>query len=195
MSLSDFASAAQMAMPQVATPAVAGSALSTAASAGRSLMSKVSEFHRVGLAMRFNVHVSGLGLNLGDWSSCDGLKVDFKFDSVRAGGEYRGTHVLPTMVSYGPVILKRAILKPDSDVLKAWLRKVATDWENTQGELKTGTTVTINLLDVYQDAPAMTWDLANAFPVSWSGPSMNAKSGDIATETLVLEHDGFLEGP
>jgi phage tail-like protein len=57
--------------------------------------------------------------------------------------------------------------------------------------------VTISLLDVYQDTamPAATWQLQSAFPSSWSGPSLNAKSGDVAMETLTLEHDGFLSGP
>lgn len=194
MSLSDFASAAQIAMPQVATPALGGSVVSAAVSAGRSRMSGVSEFRRIGLAMRFHVEVTGLGLDLGDWSSCDGLKVDFKYEAVRSGGEYAATHMLPLVVSYTPVTLKRAVLKPYSDSLRTWLTKIATQWETAQGELDVRTSVTISLLDVYQDpdTPVATWTLQKAFPSSWSGPSMNAKSGDIAMETLVLEHDGFL---
>lgn len=195
MSLSEFASAAQMAVPQLATPAVAGSAVSSVASAGRSLLSGVSEFSRIGLAMRFHVEVTGLGLDLGDWSTCDGLRVDFKFDLVRSGGEYTAAHVLPQVVSYSPVTLKRAVLKPYSDSLRTWLQSIATQWQNAEGEVNVGTVVAISLLDVYQDTPAATWELQKAFPSSWSGPSMNAKSGDVAMETLVLEHDGFLGGP
>lgn len=197
MSLSDFASAAQIAMPQVASPAAAGSALSTAASAGRSLMSGVSEFRRIGLAMRFHVVVTGLGVDLGDWVSCDGLRVEFKFESVRGGGDCATTHVLPQVISYTPVTLKRAVLKPYSDSVQAWLAAIATQWRTGDGELNARTTVTISLLDVYQNAelPAGTWTLQNAFPSSWSGPSLSAKSTDVAMETLVIEHDGFLGVP
>lgn len=197
MSFPDIASAAQIAMPQLATPAVAGSGVSTAASAGRTLMSGVSGFSRVGLAMRFRAKVTELGLDLGDWSSCDGLRVDFKFDAVRSGGEYTSTHVLPLTVSYSPVVLKRAVRKPYSDSLQTWLKSIATQWQNAEGEINVGTSVTISLLDVYQDTamPAATWQLQSAFPSSWSGPSLNAKGGDVAMETLVLEHDGFLSGP
>jgi phage tail-like protein len=197
VSLPDFASAAQIAMPQVATPAVAGSIISTAASAGRSLASGVSEFSRIGLAMRFHVEVTGLSLDLGKWSSCEGLKVDFKHEAVYSAGDYASTHVLPTVVSYSPVTLKRAVLKPYSDSVQTWLSRIAAQWREADGELDVGTTVTINLLDVYQDpdSPAATWNLQKAFPSSWSGPSMNAKSGDVAMETLVLEHDGFLGVP
>jgi phage tail-like protein len=197
VSLSDFASAAQIAMPQVASPAVAGSAGSAAASAGRSLMSGVSEFRRIGLAMRFHVKVTGLGLDLGDWISCDGLKVDFKFESIRSGGDCASTHVLPQVISYTPVTLKRAVLKPYSDSVQAWLASIATQWRSADGEYDPSTTVTISLLDVYQnpDLPAGTWTLQKAFPSSWSGPSLNAKSTDVAMETLVIEHDGFLGVP
>jgi phage tail-like protein len=197
VSLSDFASAAQIAMPQVASPAIAGSAVSAAVSAGRSRMSGVSEFRRIGLAMRFHVEVTGLGLDLGDWVSCEGLKVDFKFEAVRSGGDYASTHVLPLAITYPPVTLKRAVLKPYSESVLSWLASVATQWRSADGEYDPSTTVTISLLDVYQDPdlPAASWTLQKAFPSSWSGPSMNAKSSDVAMETLVIEHDGFLGVP
>lgn len=187
MTISDFASVAQGAMPSAPV-------IGAAASAGRSLISGVSEFSRIGLAMRFQVSVIGLGLKLGDWSSCDGLKVDFKFEAVRAGGSYASTHVLPLTVSYTPVTLKRAVLRPYSDSVQKWLKTIAAQWQNAQGELDVRTVVRIDLYDVYQDIPAATWFLQKAFPSSWSGPSMNAKSSEVAMETLVIEHDGFLGG-
>jgi phage tail-like protein len=188
MTVSDFASLATGSLPQAASAPV----LSTAVSAGRSLISGVSEFTRIGLAMRFQVTVIGLGLPLGDWSSCEGLKVDFKYESVRAGGNYASTHVLPLTVSYTPVTLKRAVIKPYSDSVQKWLQTMAAQWQTAQGEFDAGTAVRIDLYDVYQDEPVGTWSLQKAFPSSWSGPSMNAKSGEVAMETLVIEHDGFL---
>lgn len=187
MTISDFASVAQGAMPSAPD-------ISAAASAGRSLISGVSAFARIGLAMRFQVTVIGAGLELGYWSSCDGLKVDFKFESVRAGGSYAATHVLPQVVSYSPVTLKRAVLKPYSDSVQDWLKLVAAQWQTAEGEFSASTEVQIDLYDVYQDYPAASWLLQKAFPSSWSGPSMNAKSGEIAMETLIIEHDGFLVG-
>lgn len=38
-----------------------------------------------------------------------------------------------------------------------------------------------------------TWVLRNAIPQSWQGPTLSAKSGDVAIEKLVLNHRGFLE--
>lgn len=194
MSISDFASAAQIAMPQVATPAVGGSLGSSLVSAARG---GAKPFRNLGLAMRFKVNVIGLGegLNLGHWTSCEGLKVEFKYEPVRAGGDYSHTQVLPQYVSYSPITLKRAIEKPYSETVEMWLRQVAAQWQGACDISAIGKTVTIDLLDVYQDPdnPAYSWELINAFPIAWSGPSLSAKSGEIATETLVLEHDGFLE--
>jgi phage tail-like protein len=37
------------------------------------------------------------------------------------------------------------------------------------------------------------WELRNVIPQSWQGPTMSAKSGDVAIEKLVLNHRGFLD--
>ncbi len=195
MSGPEIFSAAQIALPQMATPAAPGSMVESLVSAGRSLASDVAKFRHLGLAMRFKVVADGI--NLGKWTSCDGLKVEFKYDAVRSGGNYSDTSILPTFVSFSPVTLKRAVEFEYSQRVLLWLSQVAVEWQNGTGIPDIGTTVTISLLDVYQneEAPAMSWQLRKAFPVAWSGPSLSAKSTEIATETLVLEHDGFLEQP
>jgi phage tail-like protein len=196
VSISDFESAAQIAMPQLATPAAPGTLVSTLVSAARQ---GAKPFRHLGLAMRFKVDVTGLGegLSLGHWTSCEGLKVEFKFEPVRSGGDYGTTHLLPQYVSYPPVTLKRAVEKPYSDAVRAWLREVEAEWRGGGDLSSIAKTVTIYLLDVYLNVeePAAAWVLANAVPVAWSGPSMSAKSNEIASETLVLEHDGFLQEP
>lgn len=195
MSISDFASAAQIALPHVATPTAPGSVVSAIVSGARQ---GAKPFRHLGLAMRFKVDVLGVGtegLGLGFWTSCEGLKVEFKFEPVRSGGDYLNSYALPLNVSYPQVTLKRAMEKKQSDAVRSWLNQVAAEWRGAGDVSKVGKIVMISLLDVYLDPeePVATWNLHNAFPSSWSGPSMNAKSNEIATETLVLEHDGFLE--
>jgi phage tail-like protein len=197
--MSDFASAAQIGLPVPATPAASGTALSTAASAGRSLASDAASFRHLGLAMLFTVKVDGLG-TLGQWTSCEGLKVEFKFDKVRSGGEYEREHLLPQGVVYSPITLKRGVELGKSSSVQDWLRLVVQKWqlwEGVEGTEYSGTMVTIDLLDVYQNQkmPVATWTLQNAYPVSWTGPTMNARTNEVALETLVLEHAGFLERP
>lgn len=191
MSIMDVGSAAQIALPSVAQPAVAGSAISTAASAGRTMSSEVARFSPIGLSMRFKVTVSNYG-TLGHWTSCDGLKVDFKYEEVRSGGDYSSTHILPQSVVFAPVTLKRAVEAVYTDQVRAWLMTMYMLWNTEPGEFKSENTVTIELFDVYQLHPVATWMLEGAYPVSWSGPQMSAKANEVATETLVIEHDGFL---
>lgn len=183
MSMMDIAGAAQI-LPQAAGAAMPGGLVpGVPAAAG---------FRRLGLAMRFHVQID-LGFDLGHWTSCEGLKVEFKYDTFRQGGDYRTSYVLPQYVSYTPVTLKRAVESPYSATVQQWLSLVAQDWQQG-GPPGIGAAVTITLLDVYQDMEryAARWVLADAFPVSWSGPSMSAKNSEIAAETLVLEHSGFL---
>jgi len=37
------------------------------------------------------------------------------------------------------------------------------------------------------------WNITNCWPTSWTGPSFNATSDEIATETLVLVHEGIVK--
>ena len=187
MSLSDFASVAPL--PSSALP-LAGNLAGSAASAAQSGLSGVSSFPGVALAMRFQVTVDGY--ELGKWTSCEGLKVSFTTESVRSGGDYATLHALPQAITYDQVTLKRAVEREEYQKVQQWLRSVAAMWQT--GEEVNGTSVTITLLDATQILAA-TWELQDAFPVSWTGPSMSATSGDVASETLVLQHSGFLEPP
>lgn len=168
---------------------------STAVSAARGAAAD-SPFRRFGLAMRFSVAFSNGSTisNLGEWSSCKGLKVDFKTETVKAGGGYNGEVKLPTEVVYSPVVLERAMEQQTSQNLQAWLGTLVNQWVDYSGigepPAPSGT-VLITLLDVYLK-PVVSWTLNGAFPVSWSGPVLDAKQNAVALETLTIEHIGFL---
>jgi phage tail-like protein len=144
-----------------------------------------------GLSMRFTVAFSnGAGIDqLGEWSSCRGLKVDFRTESVRVGGSPSGEVKLPTQVLYPPVTLERAMELETSRRLQVWLGKLATAWQTHAAQPRG--TVSIVLYDVH-DQEVAAWDLHNAYPVSWSGPVLDAKQNAVALESLTLEHEGFL---
>lgn len=148
-----------------------------------------------GLSMRFAVTFSsGDGIDrLGEWSSCKGLKVDFKTEPVKLGGAYDYEVKLPTQVAYGQVVLERALEKRSSQALQDWLGRLVANWmhQADSGEAPPAGTVDIVLQDVHQNEVA-SWILRGAYPVSWSGPVLDAKGGTIALETLTLEHQGFL---
>lgn len=150
-----------------------------------------SQFTKYGMTMRFKVSVDGL--SLGHWASCEGLKVEFATEPIKNGGHYDYEAALPLTVKYSPVTLKRAMMKSDSDKVLAWLRKIAAQWTNYDGTGGTyqGGTAQITLLDIYSGT-VQTWVLRGVRPSSWSGPALNAKQAEVAVETLVIEHQGFL---
>jgi phage tail-like protein len=56
------------------------------------------------------------------FQSVTGLDSTLETESVKEGGENRFTHMLPVRRKYGPLILKRGLLKPSDSKLTAWLK-------------------------------------------------------------------------
>src|SRR3954447_19317040 len=109
-----------------------------------------------GLSMRFHVQVDDI--NLGGWSSCDGLNVDFGLKSIRSGGNNDYRAWVPDGITYSKLVLKRAMSKHSSAVIMGWLRTMI-DPQKSQG-------ATITLLDSHSDEVAQ-WTLRNVRPSSW----------------------------
>ena len=144
-------------------------------------MPQFSDSTQFGLVMRFDVVVAGI--DLGAWSSCDGLKVDFGLKEIKVGGNNDCKVYLPDRVNYPKLVLKRAMNAKDSAKVMSWLRSMvdATD----------GDTATITLRDGHNQTVSE-WTFANARPSSWKGPTLNATGKEVATEILELVHEGFL---
>ncbi|RSS67423.1 phage tail protein [Streptomyces sp. WAC06614] len=147
---------------------------------------------RMGLSSRFHVAVDGI--QLGGWSSCKGLAVEFENEIVHVGGSYDESWVLPTRLKYSNVTLTRAITADGTKAVQAWLRQMQQEWLNSEDDGDRGGTATITLMDTAGDLskPAFQWTLRNVYPKSWKGPDMDATSGNVALEQLELIHQGFL---
>lgn len=76
------------------------------------------------------------------------------------------------------VTLKRGVIG-ELDLYE-WLDQVRN---GSQDALKT---VVIELLSEDRETTAMTWELKNARPMKYTGPSLNGKGTDLAIEELVL---------
>lgn len=151
-----------------------------------------------GLSMRFDVTVAagaGLAQPLGQWSGCSGLGLQLKVDEYLPGGRYESNERFPDRVTYGQVTLERAMDAASSDALQKWLKHVIANWVSSDevgAEANPGTTVTITMLsNGIEWKPIYQWTLHNAVPVSWSGPSLSAKGGDVAIEKLTLAYTGL----
>lgn len=143
--------------------------------------SPLSTKSQLGLTMRFEVEVDGV--ELGGWSSCDGLKVSFGLKEIKSGGDNECSHWTPERLSYEKVVLKRAMTSSDSAKVMSWLRSMV--------DKDSGGTATITLKDAH-NGDVSSWVLRNVLPFGWAGPTLASDSKNVAIETLTLVHEGFL---
>jgi len=135
---------------------------------------------KLGLALRFSVTIGGT--SLGNWSQCDGLKVKFHTDDWAEGGENNYVSKIAGRLEWETIKLTRAIT-PDTNKTIAYLREFILT--------RTPADATITCFTAWGDE-AMRWELSACWPISWSGPKLDAKSKDVAMEVLELYHEGFV---
>lgn len=139
------------------------------------------EHKPTGQSLRFRVKLDG-GADLGDWSKCDGLTVEYETFPYKEGGENAFIHEIPGRAKYQHIKLTRPLNKDSKKV---------TDWLASMGVEVRRETAEIAALDP-QGQPIASWSLDGVYPVKWSGPSLDIGNNQVATETLELAHNGFL---
>jgi phage tail-like protein len=139
--------------------------------------------HYVGQSLRFRVRIDG-GHDLGAWSKCDGLSVEYEVKEYPEGGENSYVHKIPGRVKYQNIKLTRVVNK-DSKQVALWLSSLQATVKRQTAE--------IAALDS-KGGTVVTWTLQGVYPAKWTGPSFDAGSSQTATETLELVHNGFLSG-
>ncbi|MFD5110365.1 phage tail protein [Streptomyces cinereoruber] len=153
-------------------------------------------YPQVGMAMRFHVTLDEWGTDLGLWSSCRGLQVQFTSKEIAEGGQYFDRELLPERIKFSTITLERVMTLKDSPKVQQWLSQVAARWTGYEYDDKSpeyqGQNVTIRLFD-HQGRVVSAWVLKNAVPKEWTGPDLNAQSNTVATEKISFEHSGFLK--
>lgn len=106
-----------------------------------------------------------------------GLGVEITMQEYRAGNEKLNAPIkIPGLFKATDVSLKRGVLGALD--LTEWLDQVRRG-ENARRN------ITIELQGE-DGQPAMTWELKNAQPMKYTGPSLNGKATDVAIEELGL---------
>ena len=130
----------------------------------------------------FNFLVEIDGVTTGAFSEVSGLDVEVDVIDYRTGDDKSlGVRKLPGLVKYNNIVLKRGITLDHS--LWDWIRKVV------EGTVQRAS-MAIILLDE-QRQPVLRWKVKQAWPRKWNGPTLNAKSSDIAIESLEITHEGL----
>jgi phage tail-like protein len=136
----------------------------------------------LGMSNRFTVEISNGSYNLGSWAQVDGLDVKWDVAEYRAGDSGNDRWYFPANTHYSVVKLTRAA-SAESKSVRAWLDSTSFKWE--------AQTATVWLHDS-SGAKVVDWELKQVMPVRWSITGFDAGASRVATETLELNHRGFL---
>jgi phage tail-like protein len=128
------------------------------------------------------------GVEIGAFAEVSGLEVTIGVEELAEGGENGFVHKLPGRMTWPNLVLKRGLTSTDS--LFAWLRHSSGDAFSGNGDRLARKSGAVTLLG--QDGRRLrSWEVVDAFPVRWSGPSFAASSTEVATEELEIAHHGF----
>lgn len=146
----------------------------------------------LGLAMRFDVVIGTM--NLGSWSACRGIQVDFKPTRFRELGTNGYQRVLLPDIDYSVITLERAMDSRNSAMIQRWLAMQARLWltGTATGAPYPGETGRITLYDT-RAVPVASWTIYGVYPSKWIGPTLSGKDSGVALEQLELAHEGFLD--
>ena len=129
---------------------------------------------------RFAVSVQGKEIK-GWFTECSGLTISRKLEPQPEGGVNNFVHQLPGRIEQSRVTLKHGLA---GNELWDWFQEGLYDGNVTRK------TVTIKLYstDLKQFRE---WTLDQAYPVKWTGPTLNSANNEVAIETLELVHHGL----
>lgn len=140
----------------------------------------MSERVNYGLSPCFKVTLDDQ-TDLGQWTKCEGLTVEYEVQEVKEGGNNEYVHRWPGRTKLQNIKLTRPVDK-DTQKVADWLASVGSDPKRSTAE--------IAVLDGGGGTVA-TWRLQGIYPVRWSGPTLDTGANSVALEVLELVHNGF----
>lgn len=129
----------------------------------------------------FNFIVEIDGIAAAGFTDCSGLSTTTDVIEYREGNERGGTRKLPGLTKFTNIVLKRGMTR--SRDLWNW-RKTVID-----GTVERKSGAIVLLADDH--TPVGRFRFHNGWPIKWEGPALNAKSSDVAIETLEIAHEGL----
>ena len=133
------------------------------------------------LNSKFLVEISGIVE--GGFSEISGIQVETEFEEVKEGGVNDYAHKLPKGSKQSTLVFKRGIT--DSDSLWKWHQDVV----NGKIERKSGAII----LQDFKEDRQIRWNFKDAYPIKWTGPTLNSKENSISIESLELVHNGIFK--
>jgi len=129
----------------------------------------------------FNFLVEIDGINAAGFTECSGLSTTTDVIEYREGNERSGARKLPGLTKFTNIVLKRGMTR--SRDLWNW-RKTVID-----GAVERKSGAIVLLAD--DRTPVGRFRFRDGWPTKWEGPALNAKSSEVAIETLEIAHEGL----
>jgi phage tail-like protein len=130
----------------------------------------------------FNFLVEIDGVTVAGFSECSGLSSETDPIEYREGKENITVRKLPGLVKYSNITLKRGFTQGKE--LWQWRKQVL----DGKTQRRSGT---VTLLDEGRK-PALRWNFREGWPRKLDGPTLNAKTNEVAIETLEIAHEGLV---
>lgn len=163
----------------------------------------------------FTVSIDDEEYPVAGFQEVSGLEMEVEPETYEEGGRHGQPHYLPGTVTFPDLTLKRGLTNSTS--LYNWMTDVRLVMQRSTGRLnEMKRTVRVELrsglfysggdetngrgsYEVRQQNAkskgSWVWNFYNAYPVGWSGPDLDATSGDgMAIQELTIKHEGFSKG-
>lgn len=115
-----------------------------------------------------------------------GISKEFSIEEVASGGENQFKYRLPTVSSSENLVLRRAIVPPDS-LLVNWYESCINQGLSSPIQPEN---VTLSLVNA-NDQTIMLWTFHNAYPVKYDVSDLNTQENAIIIESLELAYTYF----
>ena len=133
------------------------------------------------VSVRFVVELDDI--NLGAFTSCEGLGIEVVTEQREEGGNNQFVWQLPSRFKYPNIKLTRPLTADTKEVAR-WFATMI------DGGRKAGGTGSIRAMTGDGEVVAE-FALQNVVPVRWTGPSLTVESPKVATETIEIAHHGI----
>ncbi len=121
------------------------------------------------------------GAFIAGFQECTGLETQLEVEEYKEGGLNDRVRKFPSRVTWSNIVLKSGIGLTDG--LWNWHAAYA----NGNGKRCDG----IIVLENDQHVPLKMWQFTRGLPVRYNGPSFNAKTSEVAIESIEIMHEGI----
>jgi phage tail-like protein len=133
------------------------------------------------IGVRFLVQVDDV--DLGMFTSCEGLGVEVVIEQRSEGGNNGYIVQIPSRLKFPNIKLTRPLTRETERVAK-WISGLAGGVQRRTGQITAMTT---------DGTVVARWGLVDVIPVRWTGPSLSKGAADLLTETIEIAHHGFID--